>query len=660
MSLTYRDDIDGLRAIAVIAVVLNHAGILYFSGGYVGVDIFFVISGFLITTIIYREFQNGTFNIIRFYERRIRRILPALTGMAVFTLVVCTILFDAEKFKAFGKSLIATMLFSSNFNFWKEAGYFDAPSRLKPLLHTWSLAVEEQFYIVFPLVMFVLMRDARRFLATVLLALGLISFGFAMHQVSVNPSTAFYMAHLRAWELLAGSLLALGGIPPVKNGFFRNILSLIGVSLIMWPIFIYTEDTSFPGIHALPAVAGTVLLIYSGATENTPVARLLGSTPLVFLGKISYSLYLWHWPLIIFAGYYLIRPMTATETTLTLLITLAISAISWKLIETPFRARDKITTKQVYSFAALAMISLTTAAGLVYKFDGFPQRVNSQQVVPDKNADHWLLTDCNANAVDAMEELLTCEIGKRGNVPDFLLWGDSHTPNFGKALRDAAMQHGQSGMVAYSRGCPPLIGMVPNPQIGDIPCKDYNNMVLEYLDDNPNIQTVILAGRFSFWVEGTRYKQEEGSNVSLSKTPIEPIVSGSNATNFRIGFENTISRLQASGRNVVVIAPVPEIGYDVPSATFIASRTGRDVNTIIAPTTEEFLARNETTLKILKETQEIYGFQLIEPWKFLCIDSLCRVAIDGTPLYSDDDHMSSFGSEMLTPIFEDMFDTIER
>ncbi|HMZ07790.1 MAG TPA: acyltransferase family protein [Anaerolineales bacterium] len=660
MPLTYRDDIDGLRAIAVLAVVLNHAGIPYFSGGYIGVDIFFVISGFLITSIIYRELQEGTFTIIRFYERRVRRILPALTGMTLFTLVVCAVLFEADKFKAFGKSLAATMLFVSNINFWKEAGYFDAPSRLKPLLHTWSLAVEEQFYIVFPWLMFVLMKYTKRYLSVILLILSLLSFGFAAYQVKVNATTAFYMAHLRAWELLLGSLIAVGGIPQPRTSNLRTALAVSGLAMILIPIFMYNEKTSFPGISALPPVIGTVLLIYSGAGEKTWMGVLLGNAPLTFIGKISYSLYLWHWPIIIFAGVYLIRPMTPVEIAAAVLLTFAISIASWMWIETPFRKKGIISTKQVYTFAASSMLLLTGAAGIVYLFDGFPQRAGDIQIIPDKTADRWTLSDCNANAIDTMDKLLTCDIGKRSDMPDFLLWGDSHTSNYAKAIHEAALDEGVSGVIAYSHGCPPLIGMVPNPQIGDIPCDKHNEMVLDFLEDNPQINTVILAVRFAFWVEGTRYKQEEGGTISITSSPNEPVVPGGNETNFRIGFEELLSRLRSSGRNVIVIAPVPEIGYDVPSATFVATRTRRDVNEIIAPTTEEFLERNKVVFGILEQTQEEYGFQVIEPWKFLCGDGFCKVAVDGIPLYMDDDHMSVFGSELLAPAFEEIFNLNQR
>jgi peptidoglycan/LPS O-acetylase OafA/YrhL len=270
------------------------------------VDIFFVISGFLITTIIARENNENRFTLSRFYERRIRRILPALAVMVVVTLLVSALIYDAERFKAFGKSLIAAMLFYSNVNFWKEAGYFDTLSQLKPLLHTWSLAVEEQFYIVFPIFMSGIISSARKSVKTIFSFIALVSLGISIYAVNGfnnDPTSAFYLAHMRAWELLTGGLLALGVFPPITNKGINTALGFIGSCMIGIAIFQYTENTPFPGLSAIIPVLGTALVIYSNMTGNSLISKVLGIPPLVFFGKISYSLYLWHWPLIIFAKY---------------------------------------------------------------------------------------------------------------------------------------------------------------------------------------------------------------------------------------------------------------------------------------------------------------------------------------------------------------------
>lgn len=657
MKLTYREDIDGLRAISVLAVILNHAGIGLFSGGYVGVDIFFVISGYLITSIIVREIDLNNFSIIRFYERRIRRILPALFVLIAFTIAVCALIYDAEKFKEFGKSVVATTLFASNINFWRESGYFDAPSQLKPLLHTWSLAVEEQFYIFFPLFMYLIFRFARKFAPIILIGVAVISLGFSIYTVSKDPSTAFYLAHLRAWELLIGAILALHIIPESIRKTYGNIIGILGLIMILLPIFQYSGATKFPGIAALPPVLGAAFIIFSGINgEKSFTGRLLSLPPLVFTGTISYSLYLWHWPLIIFSKYYAIRALTTYELSGILVAVIIISTLSWRFIETPFRTKKFLGTKPIYSLAAIGIILLALSGWGIYHFRGFPERNGLEYLQRDnKKEKAWAFEECNINATDDPKGITPCFIGNGNAVPSFMIWGDSHAPTYGKAIHAAASANGVSGILTYGRGCPSLLDMVPTPQTGDVLCEDYNRMVVTYLKQHPEITTIILANRWTIWLEGTRYKQEEGTLSSLADDLSEFPEQTPNNELFAIGLQRTIKALLDMDRQVFVIAPLPEIGYDVPSTNFIAARTGRDVNQIIAPTIDEYLIRNKQTLSILKKFEETYGIRLIEPWKFLCQDNVCRAVVDGVPLYIDDDHLSVFGSEFITPVFDPLF-----
>jgi len=263
MKLTYRPDIDGLRAIAVLSVLFFHTNIPGFSGGFVGVDIFFVISGFLITSIILKDIEEEKFSIARFYERRIRRIFPALFPVIAFTLVVGAYLFDANAFKDLGQSVTATTLFSSNILFWREAGYFDAPSLYKPLLHTWSLAVEEQFYIFFPLALLFIHRFLKKRYSPWLVIAFVLSLGISVWGVYHKQAATFYLVPTRAWELLAGSMLALGVFPNASSVWLRNILSVTGLGLIVYSVGFYTEATLFPGYNAIAPVLGAGLIIYT-------------------------------------------------------------------------------------------------------------------------------------------------------------------------------------------------------------------------------------------------------------------------------------------------------------------------------------------------------------------------------------------------------------
>jgi peptidoglycan/LPS O-acetylase OafA/YrhL len=661
MKLEYRADLDGLRAIAVLAVVMNHTGIRYFSGGYIGVDIFFVISGFLITTIIAREIQENKFTLSRFYERRIRRILPALAVMVIGTFLISAVIYDSERFKSFGKSLLATMLFYSNINFWKEAGYFDAPSLLKPLLHTWSLAVEEQFYIVFPLFMYAISFYARKSVKLILVIVAFISLGFSIYAVNSHDATsAFYLAHMRAWELLVGGLLALNIFPAAAGRGINTALGLIGALMIGISVFQYTENTPFPGLSAAVPVLGTALIVYSSMTNYSLIGKVLGFPPLVFIGKISYSLYLWHWPLIIFAKYYLIRTMTGIELFIVLAIIFGVSTISWRFIETPFRSRSFLSARQIYAFGVSTMMIIAAAAGVVYYFDGFPKREGSTPLVEFLWKEKEVHTNCLYKKVDNADGFEPCVIGDKSKPKSFMMWGDSHASALRKAVTVAARNNRISGTFMYMSQCPPLLTAVRDQEHLSMPCNEFNERMLLYLKTHPEIKTIILASRWSSYVEGVNYKEEDGSRIVLAGMQSETSHDASNEALVRLGLERMIQTLTALDRKIVIVSPVPEIGYNVPSANFIAARTGRDLNQIIAPSLDDYLERNRKTFAIFNSLKEKYEFQIVDPWKVLCVETRCRATIDGLLLYSDDDHLSLFGSELVSVIFEPLFASMKQ
>jgi peptidoglycan/LPS O-acetylase OafA/YrhL len=661
MKLNYREDIDGLRAIAVLSVIFNHARISLFSGGFIGVDIFFVISGYLITTIIARELHANEFSLIRFYERRIRRIFPALFTVIAFTMLVCTIIYDPEKFKAFGKSVVATTFFLSNINFWQESGYFDISSQLKPLLHTWSLAVEEQFYIFFPLLMMLLIRYVRRAVPLILSILAIISLAASMYLVSTDPVAAFYLPHVRAWELLAGAIVALNISAVSINRPLRNTFEFLGILMILIPIFAYSESTHFPGLAAVPPVLGTALIILCGVREKSFIGKLLSLPVLVFIGKISYSLYLWHWPLLIFGEYFAIRPLTGFEIVLEMALVFILSTLSWRYIETPFRSRDFLKTSQVFVFGTGIMVIATFMGAVIYFKNGLPTRImTSSESDQNKENVRWKFEECNVNHFDNRETIPVCYLGANSQIPSFLLWGDSHAPTFGKAVNISATPAGFSGFTTWSAACPPLLGIITSPNVGDIHCFDFNNMVMRYLEKHPEITTVILAGRWSFYLESPDNQVGSRSIVLADGLEEDPHNPSDNLALFILGLERTIQALQASNHQVFIIAQIPEINYDVPSSFFIASRTGRDLNEIIAPPTEEYLSSNQKSFEILRNLAEKYDVQIMEPWKILCPETHCRVAVNEFPLYVDDDHLSPFGSELIASTFDAIFISMQQ
>ena len=357
-SPTYRPDIDGLRALAVLPVLLFHAK-LGCPGGFVGVDIFFVISGFLICSLILREFEEGNFSLVTFWERRIRRILPALTVVVLVTLVAGWFLYLPEDFESVGKSGVAQALLVSNVFFWQQEGYFSPGSDTKPLLHLWSLAVEEQFYLLFPLLLIFLARYKGFSLSKIMASLAVGSFAFSVMGSYSNPEATFYLLPTRAWELMAGTLLAmLRGRLSIRP-LWREAGGWLGLGLVCYSILFYNRETRFPGLAALPPCLGAFLIIASSEAKRSLVGRILAFKPVVAVGLISYSLYLWHWPVLVFSKYLSKYGQSARLRVVLLAASIGLAILTWKYVETPFRKRQILPRRsQVFGFAGVSMSAL--------------------------------------------------------------------------------------------------------------------------------------------------------------------------------------------------------------------------------------------------------------------------------------------------------------
>lgn len=373
--MNYRKEIDGLRALAVIPVILFHGGLEWFSGGYVGVDIFFVISGYLITSIILREKESGTFSIASFYERRARRILPALFFIIFVCIPFAWLWLLPHELKDFGKSIVAVTLFASNILFWRESDYFAADAELIPLLHTWSLAVEEQFYVIFPLIIIFFWAFGRRWLIGILSLIALFSLGLTEWGWRHFPEANFYLISTRAWELMIGALLAFYlSRNKQPEGTISHMGSLLGMALIVLTIILLDKTLPFPSLYALAPTVGTALIILF-ASSGTLVHKLLSQKIFVGIGLISYSAYLWHQPIFVFA-----RVNGMNEPNIGMVLLLSILAIllayfSWRFVELPFRDRSRFTRKQIFSASFIASLlfigigtSLIITDGAMFRF----------------------------------------------------------------------------------------------------------------------------------------------------------------------------------------------------------------------------------------------------------------------------------------------------
>src|SRR5271170_7070352 len=378
LAVKYRPDIDGLRAVAVLLVLAYHVGIYRLRGGFVGVDVFFVISGYLISSIILSDLDSSRFSIASFYERRVRRIFPALFVMLFGTAVLAYKFFLPSEFVDFGKSLLASTFSFSNLYFLHQSGYFDAPAAMKPLLHTWSLAVEEQFYVFLPLFLIGIRKFFPSKQRLIIICVALLSFSISAVGAFRNHDATFYLAHTRAWELLLGTLLTMDCFPAITGALWRNLAASWGAASIFLAGLLFNPATPFPGAAALLPCVGAALIIAAGKTGPTLVGRVLSFRPVVFIGMISYSLYLWHWPLIVFQGTdaLLISGLSPKLTKLVIIFaSFVLATLSWRFVEQPFRAhRFGISRGNVFGLASFAASLLLILGAGILVAKGFPSR----------------------------------------------------------------------------------------------------------------------------------------------------------------------------------------------------------------------------------------------------------------------------------------------
>jgi peptidoglycan/LPS O-acetylase OafA/YrhL len=471
-SLKYRRDIDGLRALAVLSVVFYHIG-LPIHGGYVGVDVFFTISGYLIGSILLKETAAGNFTYARFYERRIRRIFPALVVMLAATSLLAYRYLLPLELVDYAKALGGTALSISNFVFWSQTNYFAALSTSAPLLHTWSLAIEEQFYLALPPILFLLNKYCARRMAVAICILCAASFLISIWSVSHYPSATFYLLHTRAWELLLGTIVALENSPKFKSSATREFASIAGIILIAAAALLYRDSTPFPGLAALPPCLGAALVITSGKNGTSVVGRLLSLPPITFIGLISYSLYLWHWPIIIFhnLGFTIINGLNHRETELFLFCSsLAMGTISYWLIETPFRRQTKIFTpsRLFFGSAAVTLIIAACVASAVLS-RGFPSRLpeRAQRIAaymgndPDDPRDQNRFGTCfiaTDTATLGDFSVPTC-LPERPDEKSVLVLGDSHAAALWWGLHEIFPS--VNVMQATASGCKPVLHQRP-------------------------------------------------------------------------------------------------------------------------------------------------------------------------------------------------------
>jgi peptidoglycan/LPS O-acetylase OafA/YrhL len=627
-SETYRADIDGLRAIAVLLVFAYHletftAGYVAAWGGFIGVDVFFVISGFLISTVILREIEGKSFSLKEFYRRRIRRIFPALVVMMLVTAIVSSYYMLPGQLYAFAKSLLAATFSISNFYFLSNAGYFSSNID-KPLLHTWSLAVEEQFYILFPLFLLVLRRFFPSRFKAAIVVVAAASFILSVWVVHSSPTTAFYLPTTRAWELLLGAMLSIDLFPRVHSAAGRNLLSVVGLLAILIPGFTYT-NVPFPGASALAPCAGAAFIIAAGETGGSFVGRLLSLKPVVFIGLISYSLYLWHWPIILFQHMAMIQPPNASNHMIKgsiVVFAFVVATFSWRFIETPFR-KGKLMLKGAvaFRFAAASAAILAVFGCTILVSHGLPSRYSQRQLVLASYVDHTAPGQegvCSIESSGPAKFNVAHCLHQDPSKKNYLLLGDSHAAHLWYGLQKTFPEI--NFLEASASGCEPSVQAKPDSspfqRLDRRLFTDFCRPLMDYVFNDylktHHVDRVLLAAR---WEED-----------ALPRLDV------------------TIHTLKDRGLDILLFGPIVQYDSDLPWL-LVTSLRNRDPNLPLRHRLTDLEALDQQ-MGMLAQTWDV-GY--VSYFKMLCQGRECAEYVnDDTPLQSDYGHLTPAGSLLVS------------
>jgi peptidoglycan/LPS O-acetylase OafA/YrhL len=631
--LKYRAEIDGLRALAVVPVILFHAGFELFSGGFVGVDVFFVISGYLITTILIDDIENNRFSIVNFYERRARRILPALSFVMLVCIPFAWMWMLPSQMKDFSQSLVAVSLFASNILFWRESGYFDASAEEKPLLHTWSLAVEEQYYVLFPIFLFFAWRFGKNRVFWIIVVVAAASLLLSEWGFRNKPTANFYLAPTRAWELLAGSIAAF--IVQNRGVKANNALSLLGLAAILFSIFAYDESTPFPSVYALVPVIGVVLLVLF-AEKDTLVAKFLSMKLIVGMGLIRYSAYLWHQPLFAFARIKLVDEPTMPLMSFLAIASIALAILSWKFVEEPFRSRKGLISKRsiVFSCSAISLIGFLIIGLLGHQGILNPRVSGAYAEIQNKFSD----LEYGGDGYNWVEEV---------SKPKYLLVGDSHAKqyfrSFNKIINNVSMY-----AVSACISLPDLINEYKFQNIQRTDCINLHKIYLDYLRRNPSIKTLFIAHRW----EKQFFELSSGKVVGRANQSIE-------AKKVFLDNLESLFSLMPKDVKVVIIGNVPAAyvaGQGMQQGLINCLAVNEAVNAESeCPLTYEKSLReslwiNKLLFKLAKKLDNVNYF---DPGTVLCNSDECYVVNNGRLIYSDHAHLTSYGADLVVGHLKD-------
>ena len=646
--MKYRAEIDGLRALAVLPVILFHAGFEWFSGGFVGVDVFFVISGYLITTIIISEMAEKKFSIVNFYERRARRILPALFFVMAACLPFAWLWLTPTDLKDFGQSLVAVSTFSSNILFWLESGYFDTSAELKPLLHTWSLAVEEQYYILFPIFLMLTWRLGLKWILILLSIVFLISLGVAQWGAYNMPSAAFFLLPTRGWELLIGVFAAfyLKYNTHLKSYSLNQALSLIGFGMIAYSIIAFDKTTPFPSLYALIPTIGTGLLILC-AVPKTYVHKFLSLKFVVGIGLISYSAYLWHQPLLSFARHRLLGDVSDLILIALCITSLVMAWFSWRFVEKPFRDKKIITQKKIF-LLSLVCIGVFCSIGLsMHLKNGYGDRVNFTEELAN-SFESPSLENCFDTPFNHSAEQWGCILGRDEGEINFILFGDSHSLSLKTLIDEKAKQNGIKVFYTGSSGCPPFIGIHPQRDDQYVNnCNLLNKRVFE-LAKSIDLDGIIFSARWSYYTLGDY--DFNGAQL-ISDKEEGPFNLQHSVYTFISALGITIEKFNSIEVPIHLITQPPQQKYP-PQSAYFSSFKGIGSIESLSVKRADFDRLNEIPINAFYEYDN--NINIYNITDLFCDEFVCLIGEKDRSFYYDNDHLSIDGAMKLEEIIEEI------
>ncbi|PKO37961.1 MAG: acyltransferase [Betaproteobacteria bacterium HGW-Betaproteobacteria-6] len=647
----FRSDINGLRAWAVIAVILYHFGVPGFSGGFVGVDVFFVISGYLMASIVIKGLEQGSFSILAFYDARIRRIVPALLMVCALLLAAGYFVLSPSDYKLLATHAISALGFFSNFKLWDEAGYFDVSSLDKWLLHTWSLSVEWQFYLLLPILLSLVWRvkPGRLSLIFVIVCGVVLSLSLSVVLTASYPTTAFYLLPTRAWEMLGGGLVFMFSSsvrPAVTSGKW---MEASGLALIITSIWALDSETQWPGWHATLPVLGSMLILMA----SRQASLFTGSRIPQWIGDRSYSLYLWHWPVVVALAYSELQHDTPAVVA-GIVLTIALGDISCRWVENPSRRwLGKVGLRKSMTVMAISLIVVLLPAAAVRLGDGIKGRLDP------------LVESIAAEAGNFNPRRDFCH-SRKGNSSPSCVWGgaewkvialgDSHISAVVSAL--AAVRE-NAGVVQWSySGCSFVVGLKNKPEIGarlgsDYHCEEFVEWARQQLVGVPPDLPVVILNRYAAQAFGANENRNVFERPEVYFSKIYDRTSPEFLEEFGQHIIDTACEIAIS-RHVYLVRPIPEMGFDVPKT--LSRRLAFGIRKDVSIPIEEYRRRNEWVWKAQDAAARQCGVSILDPTAYLCDAERCFGSRNLQSMYMDDDHLSETGNKLLTPMFNTVFE----